>query len=367
MKKTYLCAVASLLLVAVSCSDDDTGTAFPTVIPDTSEEVALNPDEVSGNIIINNGTLVPGDAPTPTGSLPFSLNETTQSGFQKNGFNIIFDAPSNYDGAYIQVQSTDGTMADNYWNVSSTNRSNTKTSKKRKRISSRQISKLNDQQIEIDVDFEDAVTAGTFCYAICIYDTDGNISQPIEVCVEVEAWGGNPNLVGTWNYTKQIVNGETIPLGEINFCEGPESITCSNGETLTVLEEEGWCYASTKITLDLKADGTFVFTDLSFQKRNFNFQESIASCTPISDPVVDNFGSEDTLEGFWAYDEEENKLNLIVFSEEYIYFEDDYTESYEEEFGYLSDFSGEILINTTEIIINENNSSNQIITTHYSK
>jgi len=305
MKKAYLCAAASLFLVAVSCSNDDTDTAFVSVNPDPSEEVALNPDDVSGNIIINNGTLVSGNAPTPTGSLAFSLDETTQSGFQKNGFNIIFDGPTNYGGAYIQVQSADGTMAGNYWNVASPNRSNEITNRKRKSILGQLANKSNDQEIEIDVDFEDTVTAGTFCYVICIYDTDGNISQPIEVCVEVEAWGGNPNLVGTWNYTKQIENGETFSVGE-QRCDDA-TVFCNNQEELVV--PNAYCDTTVSLPITFNADGTYeylatgTFTD-------FDYNASAEACQAVfNDPKNDSYRSR----GNWAYDEEEQKLTLVEF------------------------------------------------------
>ncbi|WP_299256566.1 hypothetical protein [uncultured Aquimarina sp.] len=351
MKKSYLCAVALLSLVAVSCSDDDSGTGIVTVNPDPIEEIALNPDDVSGNIIINNGTIVAGDAPTPTGTLPFTMDQTTQSGFQKNGFDISFGAPTNYAGAYIQLQSSDGTMAAEYWNVTVPGRSNVINNNKRKGLFNKQLSKSNDQQVEIDVDFEDAVSPGTFCYLICIYDTEGNISQPVEVCVEVEAWAGNPNLVGTWNYTKQIINNQTFVLGDINFCEGPGTITCNNDSTLVVEENEGWCYASTEINLTLNADGTFTHKDLNFQKQEFDFSESTNSCSVVNNPVEDNFGSEESVKGMWAYDEEEAKLNLIVFEETSIYFEDDMVESYTEEFGYLFYLSGTTFVNGSELRI----------------
>lgn len=369
MKKAYLCAIAALSLVAASCSDDDSVSGIVTVAPNPIEEIALNPDDVSENIIINNGTIVPGDAPTPTGTLPFTMDQTTQSGFQKNGFDITFDAPTNYAGAYIQVQSTDGTMANEYWNVTGPRRSKVINNEKRKGFFNKKLSKVNDQQIEIDVDFEDTVPAGTFCYLICIYDTDGNISQPVEVCVEIEAWGGNPNLVGTWNYTKQLSNNQTLVLGDVNFCEGPGTITCNNDDTLVVQESEGWCYASTEIKLTLDENGTFTFEDLFFQKQEFNFPESLESCSVNNSQVVDTFGSEDLISGMWAFDEEENTLNLIAFKDQTTDLETNFVDSYDEEFGFLFYLSGTVTLNGSELIILSDNESASAgaLETFYSK
>ncbi|WP_299211927.1 hypothetical protein [uncultured Aquimarina sp.] len=306
MKKTYLCAVASLFLVAVSCSDDDSVSGIVTVTPDPTEEIALNPDDVSGNIIINNGTIVPGDAPTPTGTLPFTMDQATQSGFQKNGFDITFDAPTNYAGAYIQVQSADGTMADEYWNVTVPGRSNVINNEKRKGLFSEQLSKVNDQEIEIDVDFEDSVSAGTFCYLICIYDTDGNISQPVEVCVEVEAWGGNPNLVGTWNYTKRTRNGVTEDTIGTEECDDT-TVFCANETELLV--ENAYCDTLLSLPITFNADGTYTYVETT-NYNDLDYEATRETCTATFEAEAEELYSS---RGNWAYDEEEGKLTLVEF------------------------------------------------------
>ncbi|WP_299438808.1 hypothetical protein [uncultured Aquimarina sp.] len=318
MKKAYLCAFASLFLVTISCSDDDSVSGIVAVNPDPAEEVALNPDEVSENIIINNGIQVSGDAPSPTGTLAFSMSQTTQSGFQKNGFDITFDAPSNYAGAYIQLTSEDGTMAGEYWNVAVPTRAN---GNKRKGVFNQKISKINEQEIEIDVDFEDAVSPGTFCYFICIYDTDGNISEPTEVCVEVEAWGGNPNLVGTWNLTKEEITYEgetdTDTVGQ-ETCDS-STIDCNNENNLTV--EDAFCYTINFANITFNADGTLseAYNETS---RDYNYSATVESCEAVYDDAEeDNY----TATGYWAYDEEETLLTLVIFSES----DDGVTRTYE--------------------------------------
>ncbi|GAA0729605.1 hypothetical protein GCM10009430_39920 [Aquimarina litoralis] len=309
MKKTYVFAMASLLLAAVSCSDDDSnnGPEVVTVTPDPTEEVSLNPDDVSDGIIISNGTQVPGDAPAPTGTLPFSLSETTQSGFQKNGFDINFTAPTNYAGAYIQLQSADGTMADEYWNVTGPNRSNNKA----KTLFGKSKNQSKNQDVEIDIDFEDTVSPGTFCYLICIYDTEGNISQPVEVCVEVEAWGGNPNLVGTWNLTKEEITyaGETDTdiVGE-ETCDS-STVTCNNDTSLTI--DDAYCYTINLAKITFNADGTLSET-YNESTKDFNYSETVENCQ------ASYFDEEEyayAATGYWAYDEEESSLTLVIFNE----------------------------------------------------
>ncbi|MGY3793544.1 hypothetical protein [Aquimarina sp. 433] len=309
MKKTYLFAMASLFLAAVSCSDDDSnnGPGIVTVTPDPTEEISLNPDDVSDGIIITNGTRVPGDAPTPTGTLPFSLSTTSQSGFQKNGFDISFTAPTNYAGAYIQVQSADGTMADEYWNVTGPNRSNSKA----KTLFGKSKNQSKNQDVEIDVDFEDTVSPGTFCYLICIYDTDGNISAPVEVCVEVEAWGGNPNLVGTWNLTKEEVTygGETDTdiVGE-ETCDS-STVTCNNDTSLTI--DDAYCYTINLAKITFNADGTLSET-FNESYRDYNYSATIENCQAS---YFDSQEYDYAATGYWAYDEEESSLTLVIFNE----------------------------------------------------
>ncbi|MBW1295749.1 hypothetical protein [Aquimarina litoralis] len=311
MKKTYLFAMASLFFAAVSCSDDDSnnGPGVVTVTPDPTEEVALNPDDVSSGIIIQNGTQITGNAPSPTGTLPFSLDKTTLSGFQKNGFDITFNAPTNYAGSYIQVQSSDGTMADEYWDIVQP----TKSHKKQNRLfgKSKNNSKSNDQEINIDVDFEDTVSPGTFCYLICIYDTDGNISQPVEVCVEVEAWGGNPNLVGTWNLTKEEITYDGETDTDIVGQETCESFTvnCNNDTELTI--DDAYCYTINLAKVTFNADGTLSET-FDESSRNFDYSATVENCQAAYGDVEEyNYAAT----GYWAYDEEESSLTLVIFNE----------------------------------------------------
>ncbi|MBQ4821799.1 hypothetical protein [Aquimarina sp. MMG016] len=346
MKKVILCLTASVFLTILSCGDDDSAIGLTPVNIDPSEEVFLDPTEISKNLIIDGGSRITGNAPSSNGSLSFTINKEEQSAFQKNGFSILLNAPTNYAGSYIQIKNEDGTLAPDYWDVPVGVKSSKSNHKKRK-VSN----KNNDGDIEIDVDFEDSVTAGRFCYVICIYDEEGNISPAEEICVEVEAWGGNPNLIGTWNYTKQVANGITTPVGEINFCESPGFINCNNQETLIVPEDKGWCYASTEIKLELNADGTYVINDFQFQKQSFIFDQSISTCTIVNETVNDEFGSKETSKGYWAYNEEKEEIILIEFENTTFYFDDNFEDSYTEEFGELHQMSGFSLLNGSSLVI----------------
>ncbi len=314
MKRHHVCFIAAAFLAAISCSEDDTTNNLVNVTPDPTEEVALNSATVSESLLIRNGTKKSGNAPSPTGTMPFTLDETTQSGFQKSGFDINFNAPSDYAGAYIQLKNNDGTAVGEYWDISSSKKSNATSSKFSKRTIFRTTTKNDDYDTQIDIDFKDAVQPGTFCYEICIYDADGNISEPVEVCVEVEAWGGNPNLIGTWTLSKEeiIEDGKTvtIAIGE-EQCDESTTITCENGNDLVV--DDAYCYTTTKAEVTFNADGTFSQSSDDIDK-DIDRQASKDACEVIyEDLEEESYNSS----GNWAYDEEEKILTLVTFKDSY--------------------------------------------------
>ena len=53
MKKVTLCLIASIFLSVLSCSDDDSSPDLINVESDASEEVSLDPVDVSENIFID--------------------------------------------------------------------------------------------------------------------------------------------------------------------------------------------------------------------------------------------------------------------------------------------------------------------------
>ena len=211
----------------------------------------------------------------------------------------MFDTPADYKGAYIQIQANDGTVADDYFDIVPG-------------AKSLRNSKNGEEQTDIDVDFSDDVPPGKFCYIICVYDNAGNISQPIEVCVEIEAWGGNDDLVAIWNETKEVVTyqGEstTYTVG-VERCD-PSTIFCDNQDELVV--ENAYCQTIDLSTITFNEDGTFSsqYNDSSI---DFDYNKTVEQCEVAFLPKVEDTYSE---KGNWAYDEEEKILTLITFEEE---------------------------------------------------
>lgn len=338
MKKVTLCLIVSIFLSVLSCSDDDSSPASTNIEPDASEEVSLDPTEISENISIVNGEKKAGNPPTPNGAIAFSMPTNNQSGFQNNGFDISFNAPASYAGAYIQIKGENGDIAPEYFDVKPGKSSY--DNKKRKFFKTSE--KLNDNDITIDVDFNENVTAGTFCYIICIYDNQGNISDPVEVCVEVEAWAGNPNLVGTWElYKSEYTYGDETQTEEINveFCESYSLYCSSTQQQIDV--EDGICETLISADLILNADGTYTYNEtqtghiVDYEASNDN------NCSPVLVDDNDSYYSK----GNWAYDEEEQRFTLVEFEWQ----EDNWPLEIEEN-GYLL-FDGALELDNSNFVI----------------
>ncbi|WP_300027324.1 hypothetical protein [uncultured Maribacter sp.] len=356
MKKPNLFILLFLSIIIFSCSKDDSNGSFSDDIDpegvNVKEEVLLDINATSSGIAIEGATLNDGGV-TPTGGVDFSLDYTSQTAFQDYGFEIIFDAPTDFAGAYIQLFDENG-MADSYIDVPS---SATEAyyggkflSKERKDIFTKKgASTQKDEDTVIDVNFSNTVPAGTFCYAICVYDSQGNISQPVEVCVTVESWGGNVNLVGDWDFTKQIDNGETIAVGE-ETCESYDStLNCDNGTQREVELDE--CYTLNNLLITFNENGTYFFSQESNYK-SYDYAASNESCEVIYE---EDGGEAYTSSGNWAFNEEENILTLVEF--EYTETGDGETYTDVEPDGYLL-LEGEIRLSANELIISESDTFN---------
>ncbi|WP_062059078.1 hypothetical protein [Aquimarina longa] len=310
MKKITAFLSILLALTFVGCSSDDdsntnTNKDLSSALPDPQEETELDANKVSKDIKIRGAKKIEAAAPTPTGTLAFNLDKTDQSAFLNSGFDIEFNAPQNYKGAYLQVLSKDGSPASEYFDIPS-NFYSSSSSKTLLNKSAKTEEDENDYRIEVN--FGAKIAPGKFCYAICIYDEDGNISQPIQVCVEVEAWGGNTNFIGTWNYKKQIKdNTTTINAGEENCDDYEYTINCNNESTLTINKD--YCYITNTLPITFNADGTYEYTSNGTNTR-IDYEKTRSTCTPTFTAVKnDSYYSK----GYWAYDEEEKKLTLVEF------------------------------------------------------
>ncbi len=344
MKLNKLSVFALGVLALWSCKEDDDINFIDLLdVPqNTAEEARLDTENVEAGLIIEGATLETGTL-TPSGDISFELDDTSYTGLQQLGFGMELTVPDNYAGTYLQLVEEDGTMSDNYFNipvVSYDFEMSPKTQTKNKKKShtsifeahakTKRVGQDEENVAYIDVSFAETISEGTFCYVLCIYDTEGNISAPTEVCVEIEAFGGNDALVGSWNFVKNEeyrddVYEETFTAG-VDDCEEASLTAEQLCDSEASLKDEE-CYSESGV-FTINADGTFVFeyqsTDDSYE---YNYNMDIeASCYYYVEEV-----EEGKLYGNWSYNEEEKAFFLVATSREVILhtqngepYEDDY-------------------------------------------
>jgi len=313
MKKINLLLGIAITAGVISCSkDDDSAGGLVNVDPNPVEDTVLDVNAVSQGITVNGAIKNSGAAPAPSGDITFTPNSTNQSAFLNNGFDIRLTVPDNYAGSYLVVVQENNTQAGEYIDIpASAGRSTTANSANAKKnsIIGKASRKLMDNEIEIDVDFDEAVTPGKFCYLLCIYDAAGNVSEPTEICVEVEAWGGNQNLVGSWNFSKAEYTYGTETETQVPGVEdcGESTLTCSNQTEINI--ENAYCDTLNSLVIVFNADGTYRF-DSDETYTDYNYEASREACEAVFNDTVN---STSYSKGQWAYDEEEKILTLVEF------------------------------------------------------
>jgi len=168
---------------------------------------------------------------------------------------------------------------------------------------------------------------------------------PQEVCVTVESWGGNADIVATWTLTKEVETwqGNTVSVipGEKD-CAEDTVYECDQGGQFTA---SYICYITDFATLVINADGTYEF-DSKDTEQYLKGDESKASCEAMYLNEEDIYNSK----GNWAYNQDKKQLVLVEY---------EYTEEYQGEVdsktlepgeGELL-FEGEIILEGNTLVI----------------
>ncbi len=339
MKKINLLLLCFLALNFFSCSSDDNSSAKNKDAEiNAQENEPLEVNSVSSALIIEGATKKTGTL-TPTGGLEFTMDYSKQSAMQKNGFEIEFNSSANYAGVYLQLKDENG-MADSYFDIPRDKISKSGKIQEAKNnrgfLKGKSAGKENDASIEVNL--AESITAGTFCYVICLYDDQGNISEPTEVCVTVEAWAGNSDLVGNWNFTKQIEDGKETKIKE-QLCDDYTETIC-NKEVLV-----NDCSTINSINIIFNSDGTYKLENITSEKY-YDWDASQEACEVIYREGDSKYVSS----GKWAYNEEDKKLTLVEFIITETY--DGKTESEVFENGDLG-FNGSIVLLGSSLKITE--------------
>jgi hypothetical protein len=327
MKNNLKMVALSTLVLLASCSkDSDSSTNEQDQAIQEMESTPLEANSVSENVIINGGTQNDGVPPTPNEAITLDVSNSSSTAFLGEGFEISLDSDASITGAYLQFKSNDGTVADSYYDINlAANNSGKKAiasvfNKKKKGFAA----KNKEDEETLDVDFNAEIEPGTFCYVICVYDAQGNISAPQEVCVTVEAWGGNSDLVANWELTKEeeTFNGETgtFVVGTPD-CSGGSSFRCNETQEQISVD---LCYTQEYGKIEFKSDGTFV-VDFKAITEDLDDEASNNSCMAEKEEEVYRF----EVDGYWAYVADEGRLTMVGYSWS---FEED-GEIYEETFN----------------------------------
>lgn len=124
----------------------------------------------------------------------------------------------------------------------------------------------------------------------------------------VEAWGGNNDLVGSWEATKeQTINDDgtfEYMIGERDDCFEQQIFCDNNDEIVATL-----CYVQDYGFMEINADGTFS-VDFKATEEDLDYDASEAQCQVVKEESEYRF----QVEGNWAYVNEENRLTLIGYS-----------------------------------------------------
>ena len=145
----------------IACNSDDSSG-------DSGSKATISVADLDSGVFIEGATKKSGTAPAPTGTLDLQIDELEQKAFQSTGYAIEFTSNDNISGAYVQLKSVDGNIANGYFDVPSSafNTNNKKSLSKRKKgsLNNTKLSVVGDY--EIDVNFNDTILPGEFCYEI---------------------------------------------------------------------------------------------------------------------------------------------------------------------------------------------------------
>jgi hypothetical protein len=303
-KFTLALAVATFLIF--SCSKDDssetTGNTELANQQNQSEEASIPVANLNSGISIDGATKKTTAPPQSNSDINLAVNSNAIEGLLKSGFNLSFTSTeTDIAGAYLQFKDAEGNFSTNYFDIPlasliQNKKVNTKSLITSKKSSLTKKTNLDENEYTIDVNFADSFPPGKFCGVLCIYDSANNISQPVTVCIEVEAWGGNAEIVGEWVLESSSDHDETT------------TIYCTNNQQIEVPYEKT---INEKINLKLLENGNFeVISGGEWKSLDYNASEN--SCSAMFE--IDSYKYEDKTTGQWAYNEVTKKLTLVAFS-----------------------------------------------------
>ncbi|MEL7269192.1 MAG: hypothetical protein AAGL34_06440 [Bacteroidota bacterium] len=300
------------ILALTSCSNEETtanGSENDQAITEM-EQTPLAANDVADNVVINGGTKNAGVPPTPNEAISLDVSSSSSTAFLGEGFDIEITSDAVVVGAYLQFKSNDGVVSDSYYDIDLNSNAAGKASRNSFDFSRKLLKSASKEENDttLDVDFNTNIAPGTFCYVICVYDGEGNISAPSEVCVTVEAWGGNSSLVANWELTKEenITPDETFvfEVGEPDCNEA--TLSCDGAQQSVSFE---FCSTQDYGIMEIRSDGTFSL-DFKGTEEDYDFNTATSTC----EVAIEELEYRVQINGNWAYVNDENRLTLVGYS-----------------------------------------------------
>lgn len=340
MKKLILiCAFTCIGFLTGSCSTDNNGTPVPEVsvydLNVLQEETTIPLGEI--NMVIS-GAIVKSAPIVSNGAIEMTVPSEESLAFPKEGFDIKLSTQSEFKGVYLQLKG-----ASEYYDIPKERLMSARPKglkmKSKTAFNTGALTKVKAGNYVLPVDFGTTIEPGTFCYEIYIYDSEGNVSVPMEVCVTVKFFGGLEDMAGEWNLQSMTNNGsEKIVPGE-ELCETYQE-EC-NGDYYDLKE----CSDLPNIRITANIEGTYI---LEFSGEGKISYESLNSDCEITNTIEEDGITTET--GYWSYDvNDENQKRLIMIAYSVVYKTADGTEetyTFEE---------GEASLNNNVLNISEDN------------
>ena len=159
-----------------------------------------------------------------------------------------------------------------------------------------------------------SIQPGTFCMTYCAYDSLGNVSNPVSVCITVLSFGGDAAssyLNATWHITGTSADTSVgwdpvYGIGDTIYSQG----YCINGQIVDSfgmgpVTYPAYIYSITQADLSFAGNGGLKY---EFGETSKEFNYSSSSC---SNYVYNTFTYSDYITGAWSYNSTTGKMILI--------------------------------------------------------
>ena len=159
-----------------------------------------------------------------------------------------------------------------------------------------------------------SIQPGQFCVTYWAYDSTGNVSNPISVCISVLSFGGDASasyLHGTWHmtgYSEDTTMGweQIAGAGDTIWSQG----YCINNQIVDSfgmgpVTYPNYIYKIDQADLAFSSTGGLRYT-YSESDKEFNYAQS--SCSNF---VFDTYNYSDNLNGAWSYNSTTGKMVII--------------------------------------------------------